>query len=90
MCFVRWQLGLHIHPDWDPSHGAFRAALEGISKSGMMVHLVLMVMSYNCGYGEWRDGTRHEQINHSVKDSVATLTPRQRLDVPKLADEACS
>ena len=77
MSFLRWQLRANVWPDWDPSHGAFRAALEGITAAGLMVHLSLMTLAYNCGYGEWKDGARHEQIKESVKDSVQTMSGAQ-------------
>lgn len=32
-----------------------------------------MLMAYNVGYGEWKDGSRYEQIKVAVHDSVTTM-----------------
>lgn len=35
----------------------------------------MMLMAYNVGFGEWRDGSRWEQMRKSVADTVAVTAP---------------
>jgi len=37
-------------------------------------------MAYDCSYGEWKDGTRGEQVKTAAKDSLRVLSPAE--DVP--------
>lgn len=66
---------LNMDTWWDPSHGAWRACLNALADCGLAIHNMLMVMAYNVGFGEWKDGSRWEQIRTSVIDTATTGTP---------------
>ncbi|CAK0809101.1 unnamed protein product [Prorocentrum cordatum] len=78
--FLRWGLRLNIEQDWDKSHGAWRSCLDAVNTAGMLTRLTLLVMAFNTGYGEWKDGSRGEQIRISTRDSLQTLSDGQ--DIP--------
>ena len=71
--FLLNKLKLNLIMDFDPSHGAWRSTITSINHSGLGTHLYLMLMAYNIGYGEWKDGTRFEQIKQSVKDTTQNI-----------------
>ena len=68
-------LQLNIITDYDPSHGAWRSCINAMTESGMSTVSFLALMCFNIGYGEWKDGTRWEQIRQSVIDTTRIADP---------------
>ena len=78
--FLRNFMNLNVIFNWDTDHGAYRSEQEAITSCGLMCHETLMCMAYDCSYGEWKDGTRGEQVKTAAKDSLRVLSPAE--DVP--------
>ena len=73
--FLVRKLRLNLSIWYDPSHGAWRSCLGALSGAGLMTHAFIMLMTYNVGFGEWKDGTRYEQVKTSVQDTIQSCQP---------------
>lgn len=65
---------LNLSLDWwlDPCHGGHHSAQHGQDRAGLRMHAFSMTFAYNCGLGEWGDGTRREQVLRSIEDTMQT------------------
>lgn len=70
--FLVYYLRLCIDWWFDPNHGAHHSCQHALSRAGVRVHSWLMIVAHNLGQGEWRDGSRREQVHQSVQDTVAS------------------
>ena len=73
--FLLRKLKLILSIWYDPSLGAWRSCLGALSGAGMVTHAFIMPVTYNVGFGEWKDGTRYEQVKISVQDIVRSCQP---------------
>ena len=64
--FLRWVLKVCLDMWWDPSHGAWGSCRHAVEFAGLGVHLFLMMISMNCGQGEWKDGARGCQVREAT------------------------
>lgn len=73
--FLLRELNCNVEMAWDTSHGAWGSARDALAKAGLSTHFFLMLMAFNCGYGEFKDCVRHQQIQQSMRDTIATSSP---------------
>ena len=81
VCSVNYCRKLRINMDmfWDGSHGAWGGGRDGIQAAGLGTHVFLMNIAYNAGHGEWKDGTRYEQIKDATILVTKALAPDDNL-----------
>ena len=70
--FLAGKLRLNVDWCWDPCHGGHHSCQRGLDRAGLRTHSFSMIFAYNIGLGEWKDGSRREQVLQSVTDSLAT------------------
>lgn len=63
------KLSLNVDVTYDPCHGAHHACHDGMNRANLRTHSYLMMFAYNIGLGEWKDGTRREQVKQSMADT---------------------
>ena len=55
---------------FDPNHGGHHSCQHGMDRSGLRFHSATMTFAYNVGLGEWKDGSRREQVLTSITDTM--------------------
>lgn len=68
--YLQRKFRLNLLVDYDTSHGAWRSCIGAVNEAQLGTHSFLCLMAYNVGYGEWKDGTRFEQVRTSIQETV--------------------